>query len=218
MGRIVNIDGKLYTPDEAKVSVFDHGFLFGDSIYETMRTYGGKIFLLDRHLQRLANSAEMLRLQLPMSSAELERELNRSIAAASNDECYLRLIVTRGIGSIGLDMDLSKHPTYIAIVNPFAPLGSELYANGVKIAIVSTRRNDLSTLSPRIKSSNLLNNVLAYMEAKTVGAFEGILCNMAGYVSEATGSNVFMVRHGKLHTPSLDCGLLEGGTRDLVIG
>jgi branched-chain amino acid aminotransferase len=217
MGRIVNIDGKLYSPEDAKVSVFDHGFLFGDSIYETMRTYSGRIFLLEKHLKRLAGSAEMLRLQLPRSLDEFTGELNRTVAAAGNEECYLRLIVTRGVGPIGLDMDLSKQPTYVAIVNPFAPLASDLYSKGVKVALVATRRNDLSTLSPRIKSSNLLNNVLAYMEAKAAGAFEGILCNMAGYVSEATGSNVFMVHDGKLCTPSLDSGLLEGVTRDLVI-
>ena len=217
MSRIVNIDGKLSGPEEAKISVFDHGFLFGDSIYETMRTYRRRIFLLDRHLLRLENSARMLRLKLPLSLEEFGGELNRTVVAASNDECYLRLMVTRGVGSIGLDIDLSPQPGYVVIVNRFEGLPSAYYERGVKIAIVSVRRNDLSTLNPKIKSSNLLNNVLAYVEAKEQGAFEGILCNISGYVSEGTGSNIFLVSDGTLLTPSLDSGLLEGVTRDLVI-
>jgi branched-chain amino acid aminotransferase len=217
MGQIVNIDGTLFPPEEAKISVFDHGFLYGDNIYETMRTYRGKMFLIERHLFRLDASAKLIRLNLPLNQSDFQRQIERSAAAGSNNESYIRLIVTRGKGAITLDMDGSERASYVIIVKPLDPYPREYYLRGVKLAMVSIRRNDRQALNPKIKSGNLLNNVLAYMQAKSEGAFEGILCNLAGYVTEATSSNVFMVKNGILITPSLDAGLLSGVTRGLVL-
>ncbi|MCI0615192.1 aminotransferase class IV [bacterium] len=217
MGQIVNIDGTLFPPDEAKISVFDHGFLYGDNIYEAMRTYRNKIFLIERHLFRLEASANMINLNLPLNQADFQRQIERTVSAGGNNESYIRMIVTRGKGAITLDMDSSERASYVIIVKLLEQFPREYYQRGVKLAMVSIRRNDRQTLNPRIKSGNLLNNVLAYMQAKSEGAFEGILCNLAGYVTEATSSNVFLVKKGKLITPSLDAGLLSGVTRGLVL-
>lgn len=215
--QIVNIDGKLYPPEEAKISVFDHGFLYGDNVYETMRTVRRRVFVIDRHMERLQNSARMLRLTLPLPVDELKREIARTVEATDNPECYVRLIVTRGVGRIHLDMDRSEKASYIIFVNPYDPLPADYYEHGVKAALVSIRRNSQMTLNPGIKSGNLLNNVLAYMQAKEQDAFEGILCNLAGYITECTGSNVFFVRNQTLWTPPLEAGLLPGVTRGLVL-
>ena len=217
MGQIVNIDGTLFPPDDAKISVFDHGFLYGDNIYEAMRTYRGKIFLIERHLFRLEASANMINLNLPLNQADFQRQIERTVSAGGNNESYIRMIVTRGKGAITLDMDSSERASFVIIVKSLDQFPREYYQRGVKLAMVSIRRNDRQTLNPRIKSGNLLNNVLAYMQAKSEGAFEGILCNLAGNVTEATSSNVFLVKKGKLITPSLDAGLLSGVTRGLVL-
>jgi branched-chain amino acid aminotransferase len=217
MGQIVNIDGTLFPAEEAKISVFDHGFLYGDNIYEAMRTYRGKIFLIERHLFRLEASANMINLNLPLNQADFQRQIERTVSAGGNNESYIRMIVTRGKGAITLDMDSSERASYVIIVKSLDQFPREYYQRGVKLAMVSIRRNDRQTLNPRIKSGNLLNNVLAYMQAKSEGAFEGILCNLAGNVTEATSSNVFLVKKGKLITPSLDAGLLSGVTRGLVL-
>jgi branched-chain amino acid aminotransferase len=217
MGQIVNIDGTLFPPEEAKISVFDHGFLYGDNIYEAMRTYRVRIFLIERHLFRLEVSANMINLNLPLSPADFQRQMERTVSAGGNNESYIRMIVTRGKGAISLDIDSSERASFVIIVKPLEQFPREYYQRGVKLAMVSIRRNDRQSLNPRIKSGNLLNNVLAYMQAKSEGAFEGILCNLAGYVTEATSSNVFLVKKGKLITPSLDAGLLSGVTRGLVL-
>jgi branched-chain amino acid aminotransferase len=217
MEQVINIDGKLFPAAEARISVFDRGFLFGDSIYETLRTYGGKPFLMDRHLRRLQTSASMLFMELPLGLQEFSQQVTRTVEASSNSECYIRIIVTRGAGRIGLDVNLSKQPSYVIIVIPLEPPSSQYYETGIKLSVVSVRRNDISTLNPKIKSSNLLNNVLGYVQAKKQGAFEGILCNMAGNVAEGTGSNVFIVQDGILKTPPPEAGLLEGVTRALTL-
>jgi branched-chain amino acid aminotransferase len=166
---------------------------------------------------RLEASANLINLNLPLSQADFQRQIERTISAAGNNETYIRMIVTRGKGAISLDMDSSEHASYVIIVKPLEQFPREYYQRGVKLAMVSIRRNDRQALNPRIKSGNLLNNVLAYMQAKSEGAFEGILCNLAGNVTEATSSNVFLVKHGKIITPSLDAGLLSGVTRGLVL-
>jgi branched-chain amino acid aminotransferase len=217
MGQIVNIDGTLYAPEDAKISVFDHGFLYGDNIYEALRTYRGKIFLIERHLFRLEASSKLIHLNLPLSANEFKRQLERTVSAGGNRESYMRLIVTRGQGAITLDMDRSERASFVIIVGPLEPFPRVNYEKGVKVAMVSIRRNDRQSLNPRIKSGNLLNNVLAYGQAKSEGAFEGILCNLAGSVTEATSSNVFIVKNGNLITPSLESGLLSGVTRGLVL-
>lgn len=217
MEQVVNIDGEIVPASEAKISVFDRGFLFGDSIYETLRTYNGRPFLIERHLDRLQNSARMLYMELPLDPAKISAEVSRTIRATSNRECYIRIIVTRGSGRIGLDVNLSKHPSFVIIVIPLEPPRPEYYETGVKVSLVTVRRNDVATLNPKIKSSNLLNNVLGYVEAKNHGSFEGILCNMAGFVAEGTGSNVFIVDQNVLKTPPPEAGLLEGVTRALTL-
>jgi branched-chain amino acid aminotransferase len=217
MEQLVNLDGTVVPAAEATISVFDRGFLFGDSIYETLRTYHRKPFLIERHLQRLQNSARMLYMELPMALEQISSEVERTINASTNRECYIRIVVTRGAGRIGLDINLSKHPSLVIIVVPLEPPSDAYYTSGVKLSLVTVRRNDVTTLNPKIKSSNLLNNVLGYVEAKKQGSFEGILCNMAGYVAEGTGSNIFMVKDGILKTPPPEAGLLEGVTRALTL-
>jgi len=217
MMQLVNIDGKLYGPEDAKISVFDHAFLFGDSVYETMRTYRRKVFLLDEHMNRLENSARMLYLTLSLSIEELKDEIRKTVNESSNAESYIRLIITRGVGKIGIGMESCKNPGYVILVLPLVPPAPEFYREGVPVTIVSVRRNDPRALNPRMKSSNLINNILAYREAREAGAFEGILCNSEGFITEATGSNIFMVRGNVLVTPPPEAGLLEGVTRALVL-
>lgn len=217
MKEIVNIDGALLPPDNAKISVFDHGFLFGDSIYETMHTHRRKVVLIDRHLERLQDSADMLYLKLPLSRDQLRSEIARTVEATDPQECYVRLIVTRGVGKIHLDIAQASHSSYVIVVQPYEPPAPELYTNGVKVAFVALRRNDRATLNPKIKTSNLLNNVLGYIQAKELQAFEGLFCNMAGFVTECTSSNFFMVHTGKLITPPAEAGLLQGVIRGLTL-
>jgi len=217
MTQLVNIDGKLYGPDDATISVFDHAFLFGDSVYETMRTYRHKVFLLDDHMMRLENSARMLYLKIPLSIDELKGQILRTVNESSIPECYVRLIITRGVGKIGIDIESCKKPSYVILVQPLEPPAAHFYRDGVPITVVSIRRNDPGALNPRMKSSNLINNILAYREAREAGAFEGILCNSQGFITEATGSNIFVVLDHVLVTPPAEAGLLEGVTRRLVL-
>jgi branched-chain amino acid aminotransferase len=218
MQQVVNIDGTISSASEARISVFDRGFLFGDSIYETLRTYKRQPFLIERHLQRLENSARMLYLKLPLTLSETAEQIRKTVDASDNQECYIRIIVTRGTsGKIGLDIHSSKKASFVIIVVPLEPPNSSAYETGVKVSLVSVRRNDITTLNPKIKSSNLLNNVLAYVQAKEHNSFEGILCNIAGNVAEGTGSNVFIIRKGELWTPPAEAGLLEGVTRALTL-
>lgn len=217
MKQLVNIDGTVYPAEEAKISIFDHGFLYGDNIYEAVRTHRGKLFLVDRHMERLQNSARMLHLPLPLPAEKIKAEIVRTVEAAANPESYVRLIVTRGVGRIGLDIDLSSKPSYIIIVIPLEPPPPSYYKDGVKIALVDVRRNDRLSLNPGMKTGNLLNNVLGYMETKKENAYEGIFCNIAGYVTEGTVSNVFIVKNGRLITPPPEAGLLLGVTRGLTL-
>src|SRR4026207_1539206 len=167
MQQVVNIDGTISSASEAGISVFDRGFLFGDSIYETLRTYKRKPFLIERHLQRLENSARMLYLKLPLTLSETAEQIRKTVDASDNQECYIRIIVTRGAsGKMGLDIHSSKKASFVIIVVPLEPPNSSAYETGVKVSLVSVRRNDITTLNPKIKSSNLLKNVLAYVQAK----------------------------------------------------
>jgi len=217
MQQVVNVNGIITAGSDANISVFDRGFLFGDSIYETLRTYHRKPFLIDRHLERLENSARMLYMQLPLTQEQISKEVQKTVEASTNAECYIRIIITRGSGKIGLDISSCKKPSFVIFVVPLETPSAQMYENGVKVSIVSVRRNDVTTLNPKIKSSNLLNNVLAYVQAKQQDSFEGILCNMAGNIAEGTGSNVFIVRKGALLTPPPEAGLLEGVTRALTL-
>ncbi|WP_428261322.1 aminotransferase class IV [Haliangium sp.] len=212
----VYIDGVLYDPEHAVVSVFDRGFLYGDSVYEVMRTSAGVPVDEAPHLARLADSAAAIAL-CPPSVEYLRAAIRESLAAADNDESYIRVVVTRGGGEIGLDMALADEPRLIIIIKPLTRPAPELYQRGIALAIVHRQRTSRQSMDPRIKSGNYLNNIMALHEARRVGADEALMCDAAGRVAEGTTSNVFVVNGGGLITPTLDIGLLPGITRRRVI-
>ncbi|MHB8844848.1 MAG: branched-chain-amino-acid transaminase [Nitrospirota bacterium] len=211
------LNGHFVPTDEATVSVLDHGYLYGDGVYETMRSYGGKIFLLSRHLARLKQSAEAIALALPLPLEKIGEALQEALTVNKLREAYLRIQISRGPGEIGLDPALCPAPTMVILVKPFKDYPPALYEKGVKVAVVNTRRNHPLSLNPAIKSTNFLNNILAKIESLKAGAYEGIMLNWKGYVAEGTISNIFAVRKQTLYTPSLETGILDGITRDLVI-
>jgi branched-chain amino acid aminotransferase len=216
MAELINVNGAVTPADRATVPVLDHGFLYGDSVYETIRTYRGAPFLLDRHLDRLASSCRMIRLT-PPPIAEIERETRRTTAEARNGESYIRIMVTRGVGPIGYEHGLCPKPGLFIIVLPLREIPAEHYGKGIAATTGRRRRNPRESLDPAIKSCNLLNNVLAHMEAEDAGAKETILLNTRGYLAEGTHTNVFFVKNGVVKTPSLDCGLLPGITRHVIL-
>jgi branched-chain amino acid aminotransferase len=214
---LVYLDGHFVAREKALVSVFDHGFLYGDGIYETLRAYGGKLFLLKKHLGRLKRSASAISLKLPLPLEQIGAALNEALVVNKLQEAYVRLHISRGPGEIGLDPALCVAPTMVIVTKPFHDYPAEYYEQGVNVAIVKTRRNHPLALDPAIKGTNFLNNILAKIEAKKAGAYEGIMLNWQGYVAEGTISNIFLVRKGVLFTPHADTGILEGVTRDLVL-
>jgi len=214
---LVYLDGHFVAKEQAQVSVFDHGFLYGDGIYETMRAYEGKLFLREKHLARLKLSANAISLKLPLSLVRIGDALNESLRVNKLREAYVRLHVSRGPGEIGLDPALCAAPTMVIVAKQFHDYPAAYYERGVSVAIVKTRRNHPLALPPAIKGTNFLNNILAKIEAVKACAYEGIMLNWEGYVAEGTISNIFMVKRGVLYTPNLDTGILEGVTRDLVL-
>jgi branched-chain amino acid aminotransferase len=214
---LVYLNGRFVAKKQAQVSVFDHGFLYGDGIYETLRAYGGMLFLLKRHLARLKHSADAISLKLPMRLDKIGDALNEALSINKLQEAYVRLHLSRGPGEIGLDPALCVAPTMVIVAKPFHDYPAEYYAQGVSVAIVATRRNHPLALPPSIKGTNFLNNILAKIEAIKARVFEGIMLNWEGYVAEGTISNICMVKKGILYTPHLDTGILEGVTRDLVL-
>jgi len=214
---LVYVNGKFLSKDDAKISVFDHGFLYGDGVYETMRAYRGRIFLVSKHLARLKQSADAISLSLPLPLDKIGEALNEALTVNKLNEAYIRIQISRGAGEIGLDPALCPAPSMVIMTRPFKDYPPELYANGVDVAIVQTRRNHPLALDPAIKGTNFLNNILAKIESIKTGAYEGIMLNWKGYVAEGTISNIFTVKKGVLHTPHLDTGILEGITRDLVL-
>jgi len=214
---LVYLDGHFVAKEKALVSVFDHGFLYGDGIYETMRAYGGQLFLLKKHLARLKRSADAISLKLPLSLGKIGEALIESLNVNKLREAYVRLHISRGPGEIGLDPALCSAPTMVITVKPFHDYPAVYFDCGVAVAIVKTRRNHPDALPPSIKGTNFLNNILAKIQADEVRAFEGIMLNWQGYVAEGTISNIFMVKKGVLYTPHMDTGILEGVTRDLVL-
>jgi branched-chain amino acid aminotransferase len=199
------------------VSVLDNGFTFGDSAYETIRTYGGRPFEWDRHLRRLRASATRLGFGIPPSNAELLARLDAVLLRAANPESYIRLIVSRGVGDISYHFERVKGPTVVMVVKPHLPFPESHYTQGVDVALVDVRRNHPSALDPAIKSSNLLNNVLAVREAQSRGAEEALLLNQEGRLAEGASTNVFLVRGGAVTTPPLAAGILAGITREVVL-
>lgn len=217
MPEIVWINGHIHPREEAVISVFDHGFLYGDSIYETVRTSGGRPFLLQRHLERLRASAAALHLDLNRTLEEDRLAVDEALAAAANPESILRIIVTRGEGDIGYGRDLCRRPSTLIYVRPMKPLQNPDTRPGIKVVILSILRNDPRTVSPAIKSGNLLNNILGAHEAEERGVEEGIMLNPAGQVAEGTMTNLFIVKNGVVRTPPLEDGILPGITRGFVL-
>ncbi len=214
---LVYLNGSFVAKEQAVVSVFDHGFLYGDGIYETMRSYDGNIFLLNKHLTRLKRSARAISLKLPMPLNKIGDALNESLKVNRLRNAYIRLHISRGPGEIGLDPALCPLPTMVITAKPFHDYPPRFYNRGVPVALVKTRRNHPLALNPSIKGTNFLNNILAKIEAKKARAYEGIMLNWEGYVAEGTISNIGIVKKGVLFTPSLATGILEGVTRDLVL-
>jgi branched-chain amino acid aminotransferase len=213
----VYINGKLFDKNDAKVSVYDHGLLYGDGIFEGIRVYAGKVFRLKEHVDRLYDSARHIYLEIPLSREEMAKAVLDTVKANGKQEGYIRLIVTRGAGTLGLDPRKTTDPQVIVIVDDISLYPAELYENGLEIVTASTIRNHHNALNPRIKSLNYLNNIMAKIEAIRAGVLEAIMLNHNGEVAECTGDNIFLVRRGALLTPPLDAGILEGVTRNAVI-
>lgn len=203
-------------PADATISVFDRGFLYGDSVYETMRTAGGRPLELTRHLRRLRRSGDGIGLSIPFSDAQLAEAIDRTHAASGNDESYVRLVVTRGSGPVALDPRHSEHPLLVVMVKSLELPEPAAYDRGISAVIVGITKNAGTSLDPTIKSGNYLNNILALRQAIAQGGDDAIMCNPAGAVSEGATSNVFMVYQGQLETPHMRTGLLPGITRQAV--
>jgi branched-chain amino acid aminotransferase len=212
----IYIDGAFYPKEQAKVSVFDHGLLYGDGIFEGIRFYNGRVFKLDEHLDRLWDSAKAICLELPMSRAELQTVTLETIRRNQLRDGYIRLLVTRGVGNLGLSPDRCPKATTIIIADSIALYPPEKYSTGMTMITCATRRTAPGALSPAIKSLNYLNNILAKIEANHAGADEGLMLNEEGYVAECTGDNIFIFKRGELLTPPICDGGLRGITRQVV--
>jgi branched-chain amino acid aminotransferase len=217
MSRQIYISGKFFPQDEAKISVFDHGLLYGDGVFEGLRSYRGKVFRLDEHIRRLYESAKAIWLEIPMSPDEMCDAVNESVRVNKIDDGYIRLVVTRGAGTLGLDPNRCSNPQVIIIADAISLYPKELYEKGLDIITVSVQRTHPAALNPRIKSLNYLNNILAKIEGIQAGCIEALMLNHKGEIAECTGDNIFLVRQGVLQTPPLEAGILEGVTRDAVI-
>jgi branched-chain amino acid aminotransferase len=213
----VYINGDLYDKQDAKISVYDHGLLYGDGVFEGMRIYGGKVFRIQDHLERLWHSAKAIWLEIPLSMQDLAEAVAKTVQANGLVEGYVRLVVTRGAGTLGLDPNSTSNPQVIIIADRISLYPQEYYEKGLEIITVSTIRNHPAALSPRIKSLNYLNNILAKIEGLQAGCVEALMLNHRGEVAECTGDNIFLVTRGQLLTPPIDAGILEGITRAVVI-
>jgi branched-chain amino acid aminotransferase len=221
MGATVNVNGRVFDQEHAVISVFDHGFLYGEGVYETLRTYNGQPFLFDRHMRRLRASAGMVALDVPIGDAEIDARFRETMRAAglgesTGREAYIRILVTRGIGELTYELAACPNPSIVVIVKPNVEPSHEAFERGVKVALVPIVRNHPDTVNPRIKSNNLLNNALAMQEAFKRGAYEGVMRNYKGQLAECTQSNLFIVKNGVAMTPPLDAGLLPGITREFL--
>lgn len=217
MSQQIYINGEYFSKDDAKISVYDHGLLYGDGVFEGMRIYGGKVFRLREHLVRLWQSAASIGLHIPPSIEELSADVNQCVAKNKLAEGYIRLLVTRGSGALGLDPYRCSNPQVIIIADKISLYPNELYENGLELVTASTIRNHPAALSPRVKSLNYLNNIMAKMEGLKAGCVEALMLNHKGEVAECTGDNIFIVKSGRLITPPIDAGILEGITRNAVL-
>ncbi len=211
------LNGKIVPEEEAKVSIFDHGLLYGDGVFEGIRSYNSRIFKLDEHLERFYRSARTIMLKIPLSLNELEEAIIKTLRVNNLKDAYIRVVVTRGVGDLGLDPAKCPSPTIFIITSKIQFYPRELYEKGLTLVTVPTRRNNIESLNPAIKSLNYLNNILAKIEATNSGALEALMLNRDGYVVECSGDNIFIVKNGTLLTPPSSLGILEGITRNVVI-
>jgi branched-chain amino acid aminotransferase len=212
----IYIDGKFHSENDAKVSVFDHGLLYGDGIFEGIRFYNGRVFRLEEHLDRLWDSARSICLQVPMSQRAMTEALLETVRQNDLRDGYIRLIVTRGVGNLGLNPEQCKQPSVIIITAQIALYSEEMYKHGLTIVTVATRRTNPSALNPAVKSLNYLNNVMARIEANQANADEALMLNDEGNVAECTADNVFIIKNGQIFTPPITAGALRGITRSVV--
>jgi len=216
MGLKIFLNGELVERDQAKISVYDHGLLYGDGVFEGIRCYSGKVFEIDAHVDRLYNSAKAIRLEIPMTRDEFKKAIVRTVEANGFKDTYIRAVVTRGEGNLGLSPKGCK-PSVFIIADKIELYPPALYEKGLEVITCTTMRNHPNALSPRIKSLNYLNNILAKIEAMDAGVLEAVMLNHLGYVSECTGDNIFIVRRGDLITPPKESGILDGVTRNAVM-
>ena len=218
MAATVNVNGRITGERDAVVSVFDHGFLYGEGVYETLRTYNGRPFLYERHVRRLRQSARMIALDVPFTDDELAGRIRETMDAGASpgEETYIRVLLTRGIGELTYDPKATPSPSLVIIVKPQVDPPDTAYTAGVNVVIVDIVRNHPRSVNPLIKSNNLMNSALAMQEALRRGAFEGVMRNYHGELTECTTANLFVVKDGDVITPPMDAGLLPGITRELV--
>lgn len=217
MIRKVYLNGELVPEPEAKISVFDHGFLYGDGVFEGIRAYQCLVFRLAQHLNRLYESAHTLLLKIPMSPKEMERAVVKTLEANQQKDAYIRLVISRGPGDLGLDPNKCKEPTVVIITNSITLYPEKLYKQGLEIITVPTTRNIPEALNPQLKTLNYLNNILAKIEASNSGFMEALMLNPHGYVAECTGDNIFIVKGKQILTPPVYAGVLPGITRGAII-
>lgn len=217
MGLIIYVNGQFVPEEDAKVSVFDHGFLYGDGVFEGIRAYHNSVFRLKEHVDRLYDSAKAVNLEIPMSKDEMSELIIETCRKNNLRDAYIRVVVSRGKGDLGLDPKKCVAPSVVCIASNITMYPEETYTNGLKVVTVPTRRNGPEGVNPRIKSLNYLNNIMAKIEASISGVAEAILLNQEGFVTECTGDNIFLVKNGVLKTPASYLGLLEGVTRNEVI-
>ncbi|MDA7891688.1 branched-chain-amino-acid transaminase [Akkermansiaceae bacterium] len=216
MSRKIWLDGTIVDEADAKISVFDHGLLYGDGIFEGIRFYNGRVFRLTEHIERLYLSAKALLLKMPWTLEEVCEATLETVRANGLTDGYIRLVVTRGTGDLGLNPYLCPNPSMFIIASGITLYPAELYENGLEVVTCSTRRPTPASLSPQVKSLNYLNNVMAKVEALKAGAKEGLMLNEQGYVAECTGDNVFIVKKGEVITPPVSDGSLDGITRQVI--
>ncbi|MEW4487911.1 branched-chain-amino-acid transaminase [Thalassoglobus sp. JC818] len=213
----VYLNGELVGKQQAVVSVYDHGLLYGDGVFEGIRVYSGKVFRHEDHIDRLYESAKAIRLVIPIDKSEMLDAVNETVAANGIVDGYVRLVITRGAGTLGLDIRRTSNPQVIIIADTISLYPEELYENGLRIITASTIRNHPTALSPRIKSLNYLNNIMAKIEGTDADSLEALMLNHKGEVAECTGDNIFIVKNGILKTPPTDAGILEGVTRNVAM-
>ncbi|MCG6919960.1 MAG: aminotransferase class IV [Acidobacteria bacterium] len=217
MGSFASVNGEIVPLHEARVPVLDNGFVFGDSVYEVLRTYNGRPFQSGRHFRRMRASADRLGIPVPATDGELLDQVRALLARADHVESYVRIVVSRGVGNSSYDFDTVVGPTVVMIQKELTPVSERQYEEGIRVCAVAVRRNHPRSLDPVIKSSNLLNNILAVREAKARGAEEAVLLNHEGHIAEGASTNVFVVNQGALRTPPLSAGILGGITREIVL-